>query len=603
MPARLKSLIPSSIRHKLILAAVTCIVVPAIVSLILYNSLTKEALRQQAVSNASDALQLVRGSVTNLLLSKINIANYIQMNSGLNSYFKQVVSGNEDPDPYRRFMESNRVLEHLDSLTVVGEKSYVTVILENGSYYMNYSVSDYNPLDYRQRPWFGQISELQGLESLWTEPEATMFRSDQIDHPTQLSVVRTLRLPDSEIYGYVIVTFMEDQISGIFNSLSEGNDMVLLDAKGTIVSGSHQSQIGTTFAYLDDLDQEKPYSIVPVKGEKQLMVHQDIPFAGWRLVLMQPYKDAIVNINSIFNRVFWFQMCFFLIFLLLLIALVRAFTKPLVKLGKVATSVQRGNLDVRSNVHGNDEVGRLGHLFDDMLDRFKAMISEISENQARKRKAELRMLQAQIHPHFLFNVLNSIRMKVMKRGDPESAKMIGSLSVLLRMTISREEDEIALHEEIDLISHYVALMNLRQKEEVRLELDIAPEAFLFKVPRFFLQPIVENALIHGLNQQAGTIRIAADMKGRHLVLAVKDDGIGMDAAMRESIARRIQGGSAGSSMQEEASGGGFSHIGLQNVMERMSMVFGEAFQCHVYSEPGQGTVIEMYIPERGNADV
>lgn len=93
-----------------------------------------------------------------------------------------------------------------------------------------------------------------------------MFLPDQIDHPTQLSVVRTLRLPDSEIYGYVIVTFMEDQISGIFNSLSEGNDMVLLDAKGTIVSGSHQNQIGTTFAYLDELDQEKPYSIVPMKG-------------------------------------------------------------------------------------------------------------------------------------------------------------------------------------------------------------------------------------------------------------------------------------------------------------------------------------------------
>ena len=319
--------------------------------------------------------------------------------------------------------------------------------------------------------------------------------------------------------------------------------------------------------------------------------------------MMQPYKSAIVNINAIFSRVFLFQMGSFLVFLLLLIALVRTFTKPLVRLGKVVTSVQRGNLEVRSNIEGNDEIGRLGHLFDDMLDRFKLMIAEISDNQTRKRKAELRMLQAQIHPHFLFNVLNSIRMKVMKRGDPDSAKMIGSLSMLLRMTISREEDEIYLHEEIDLISHYVALMNLRQKEDVRLELDIAAEAFLFKVPRLFLQPIVENALIHGFNQHAGTIAITAVMEGRHIILKVKDNGIGMEVATRESIIRKIRQGAANASIQDEAGSGSFSRIGLQNVMERMRMVFGEAFQCHVYSEPGQGTVIEMHIPERGNADV
>lgn len=188
------------------------------------------------------------------------------MNSGLNSYFKQVVSGNEDPDPYRRFMDSNRVLEHLFSLTVVGEKSYVTVILENGSYYMNYSVSDYNPLDYEAaalvQPNFG----LQGLESLWTEPEATMFLPDQIDHPTQpiggahapAAGFRDIRLRNRNVHGG------SDQRD--LQLPSEGNDMVPLDAKGTIVSGSYQNQIGTTFAYLDELDQDKPYSIVPMKG-------------------------------------------------------------------------------------------------------------------------------------------------------------------------------------------------------------------------------------------------------------------------------------------------------------------------------------------------
>ena len=127
-------------------------------------------------------------------------------------------------------------------------------------------------------------------------------------------------------------------------------------------------------------------------------------------------------------------------------------------------------------------------------------------------------------------------------------------------------------------------MNLRQKEEVRLELDIAPEAFLFKVPRFSCTD--RGECINPWAQPAGRDDPdCAVMKGRHLVLAVKDDGIGMDEAIRsrlpaESRLRRFLDAGRGKRRR-------FSHIGLQNVMERMSMVFGEAFQCHVYSEPGQ----------------
>ncbi|MNJ54037.1 Sensor histidine kinase YehU [compost metagenome] len=259
--------------------------------------------------------------------------------------------------------------------------------------------------------------------------------------------------------------------------------------------------------------------------------------------------------------------------------------------------MQRGNLEERSGIRGNDEIGRLGWLFDQMLDRVKEMIAEVSDTQARKRKAELKMLQAQINPHFLFNVLNSIRMKIMKRGDLESGKMIGSLSILLRMTISREEDEIYLHEEIDLISHYVSLMNLRQKEEVELVLDIAPEAFLVKVPRFFLQPIVENAMIHGLSQQAGLIRIQAIRDGRQLIVRVEDDGGGMDSHQLECITHKLELSATDLKLLNNSeTSGHFSGIGLANVVERMRMFCGEGFSIHVRSEPGTGTVIEMFIP-------
>lgn len=592
---RLRYLALRSIRHKLIFASIVCIVVPAVISLIVYNGLSREAVKRQAVSNARDSLQLVAGSVTNLLSSKLNIANYIQVNSGLNTYFKQVASGNEEKDPYRRFTDANRVLEQLDSLTVVGEQTYVTVLLTNGAYYMNYSVSDYNPPDLTRQPWFRQMKELRGLESYWTGPERTVYVQDQADHPYQLSIARSLRLANSEIYGYVVVSWVEDQVSGIFDRLSKGNRVLMVDSAGTIVSGP-AGQIGKKFAYADLNEGTKPYSIERIDGEKFLVVEQEIPMNGWHLVLMQPYQDAIVDLNAIFSKVFLFEMISFFVFLLLLIVLVRRFTTPLVRLGKVTNAVQRGNLDVRSGVAGNDEIGRLGLLFDQMLDRVKEMIAEVSDHQARKRRAELKMLQAQIHPHFLFNVLNSIRMKVMKRGDPESAKMIGSLSVLLRMTISREDDEILLHEEIDLISHYVALMNLRQKEEAVLQLDIDPEAFLIKVPRFFLQPLVENAMIHGLSRQAGTISIRAVTEAERIILTVADDGAGMEEERRQELMRILNG--AAYEAEPSPSSGSFSGIGLPNVAERMNMMFGDGFQACVNSEPGAGTVIEMHIPRK-----
>lgn len=211
------------------------------------------------------------------------------------------------------------------------------------------------------------------------------------------------------------------------------------------------------------------------------------------------------------------------------------------------------------------------------------------------------MLQAQIHPHFLFNALNSIRMKVLRHGDAESAGMIGSLSKLLRMTINSDAEEIGLHEELELLAHYVELMNLRQKEKVKLLPDIASEALLVKVPRFLLQPIVENALIHGFNQRTGTIRIRAEMQGRVLRLTVEDDGVGMDGDVVEALNRKLsramddRGERSGTGAPGIGSGTSFSGMGLVNAVERMRLLRGEAFAIEVESRPGNGTVIRLSI--------
>lgn len=579
-------------------ASIVCILVPGFITLLLYNSLTQEAVKRQALSNAEDSLKLVQGSVTNLMRSMLNIANYIQVNPDMTSYFKLVNSGNEDKsNDYVQYTDKKHILEQLDSLTVLGEKSYVTILLPNGKYFTNYSIDEFNPLSIRDAPWFPELQKLRGFESYWSVAEPTAFRQDRKYHSYQISIGRTLRLDNdnSDIYAYIVVTFFEDEISSIFNGLTGDQHVMLLDGAGLTVSDQNQALIGQrAAAEATGLGQS---AVSEIEGKKYLVVRRSIGLNDWSLVLEQPYKEAIVNISSIFNRVFLFQIVSFISFLALLLLLVRTFTKPLVQLGKVTTAVQRGNLNVRSGIRGSDEIARLGFLFDQMLGRVQEMIAEVSDTQARKRKAELRMLQAQIHPHFLFNVLNSIRMKVMHRGDPDSAKMIGSLSKLLRMTISKEEDEITLHEEMDLLSSYVELMNLRQKEETALRMEVSSEAFLLKVPRFFLQPIVENAIIHGLQRRAGSILIRAELNRLFLVLTVEDDGTGMDIGTLTALRLKLQQ-AAPLAEEKEEERGSFSRFGLSNVVERMRMVFGDGFRMEVESEEGRGTVIRMFIPRK-----
>ncbi|GLX66829.1 sensor histidine kinase [Paenibacillus glycanilyticus] len=587
-----------SVRGKLSLVAVICILIPAVLTMLIYNSLTREAVEQQAKENANDSMQLVNGSINNLFQGMLNTANYLTVNSDMKSSFIKMF--NADLDFNEKFTATNRIMQQLETLTYIGEKSYITIILTNGETFTNYSKDEVDPLTFQQEPWFNNLKQLSGLQSYWVSTSPTIFPYDKVTSPYQISVARTLRFDSTRIYGYVIVTMLENKFSKILGSLTGSQEVLLVDGDGKILSSPHKNQVNQTFHYSRQMTERDPRagsSIIKDEDTKLLLTTADLSFNDWHLVATEPYQDAIVNISSIFSRVFLFQIISFIAFLVLLLLLMRQLTKPLIKLGKVASSVQRGNLEVRSSIRGADEIGRLGFLFDQMLDRIKEMISEVSLTQARKRKAELAMLQAQINPHFLFNVLNSIRMKVMRGGDQDSAKMIASLSKLLRMTISRDEDAILLHEEIELLTHYVELMNLRQKEEVQLVVEVDVNCFDILVPRFILQPLVENALIHGLNQSAGIIRIVAQRSDYFLELSVEDDGIGIEKEALDRLRARLTAtGMEPVQETERSRGPGLSGIGVTNVAERMRIMFGDAFRITVDSD--RGTRIMMHIPVR-----
>ncbi|SDN34582.1 Histidine kinase-, DNA gyrase B-, and HSP90-like ATPase [Bacillus sp. OK048] len=361
--------------------------------------------------------------------------------------------------------------------------------------------------------------------------------------------------------------------------------------KGEIYSSLSTDRVGTILPYnVTNAD----YQIVDYDDEKHLLVSYPVSYSSWRLVSLVPYKDTIGSINMVTRSTILIQGGFLVLFLLGLIVLVREFTKPITRLHYVTKAIKQGDLTARIHLSGNNDVAQLGHSFNHMLDTIEEMIEQIKIKEEAKRNAELDMLQAQINPHFLFNVLNAIRLKIKMEGDTGSASLIYSLSALLRMTINRNNAFIPLEEELTTVKHYVDLMNFRHRHDVDLEIDVNEAASSFEVPRFFLQPIIENAIIHGNNNSKETIKIMAnEFSNKYLEIIITDNGKGMDKLTLEQLQMKVFQANNNVYVKNNQSLNG---IGVQNVYQRMKLIYGDAFQLWIESIDGEGTTLTVQIP-------
>lgn len=274
--------------------------------------------------------------------------------------------------------------------------------------------------------------------------------------------------------------------------------------------------------------------------------------------------------------------------------LVLELTKPLSELNTVTKAVGKGDLTRRAKVSGSSDIAKLSYSFNDMLDTVEEMIDQIKLQEEEKRGAELEMLQAQINPHFLFNVLNAIRLQTKLNGDKESAELIYALSSLLRMTINRNNPFITLAEELLIVEHYTRLMNFRRQHRLDLVINVDEDSKKVEVPRFFLQPIIENAVIHGYNGNNGSIIIKGTIEDdKMLILQVIDDGIGIPKDKLEKLKHKVFYEKESTYSKNHQS---FNGIGIQNVYQRMRMIYGDQFIMQVESEENIGTSFTFYLP-------
>jgi two-component system sensor histidine kinase YesM len=574
-----------SLKIKLFLAIVSCILIPIFISYSVSNYLIKNEVVVQTRNFGQQALNSSELYVENNINLMVQTANNIQFNSGTTSLLKEL--GQPGTEISDIIIKGKSITNMVETMVSARDKMYMTILLPNGYHFTNYQNGDFNPTLFKEETWFKQLDTLSHYDLLWFVHKSYVDRGNEETY--LITMARTLKTENNKPFAYIIISLGEKLISNFFKNYSDSQEIMMIDQNGMVISHPNSELVAKMYHESNILLNNKKSKLVKINNEDYLLQTKLIKSVDWKIVSLMPYKHAINEILFFRKTDTVIQYVFLSLFVLILIYLVRQFLEPLNHLSQIAKRVEMGDLEVRSGVNGKDEVGKLGFVFDKMLDRINKMLEQIKEEQSRKRMAELKMLQAQINPHFLFNVLNSIRTRVYLKGDKESADLISSLSYLLRMTINNKE-MITLQDEVETVKGFVKLMRIRQKDLIELDVQLVHDSLTTEIPRFTLQPIVENSIIHGLRKNGGMLSIHSEIdQAGFLHIYIEDSGVGMTKDQLETLHLNMKG----TQLKVPT---GFSGLGLRNVFERLAIIYGEMFQMEINSNPSHGTSVHLRIP-------
>ncbi|WP_165822621.1 sensor histidine kinase [Paenibacillus montanisoli] len=268
----------------------------------------------------------------------------------------------------------------------------------------------------------------------------------------------------------------------------------------------------------------------------------------------------------------------------------------IVKLGKH----MRGNLLAKyQEDQDGDEIGFLVSSYNKMIDRHDELMSKVDISQLRQKEAAYLALQAQINPHFIYNGLEAIRMAAEESDSPDVAKMIYALGQSIRYSLSKSQ-HVKLQDELTHIRSYLQIYKVRMEERLQYDIDVEDESLLrIDCPRFIIQPLVENAIVHGISKKRGTGTLLIRVYGEDgtAFVRIQDDGAGMTPEKLEQLRQKLAGYTAPQEPEQQQGG-----IGVMNVHERMISQYGQAYGLIVESEQGIGTTITLRMPKEGNAE-
>lgn len=546
-----------------------------IIGIIFYSSFSANA-RESAAESTTQIMNQAKLNLEYYLGSMVEISDLIE------DYMDDFTAGNV-----------GRVTDML-SLTreIRGDIESVTIYSDNGSILLAVPNMkfDRNLIPARQE-WFLSASA-NPYKYIFQPPHVQRIYEDIRPWVVTLSRKMILKLSEGDRNYISVVDMNFSGIEEVCSQVELGRRgyIYVVDDSGKIIYHPQQQLI---YAGLKEENIQKALQCESgtytekSDGEEINTVVMDVQPSGWKMVGVS-YVDDIVRNRKKFNS---------LIFLILLIGLgfvviasvyiSYKISQPIKHLEAQMHKVERGDFNIENiEVRGEDEVKQLTRSFNLMIDRIKKLMSQIINEQESKRKNELKVLQAQINPHFLYNTLDSIIWMNENKNHEGVSEMTAALAKLFRISLSKGKEIISVREEVDHAISYLTIQKIRYKNKFKYMVKLPDELGEYRTMKLLLQPIIENAIYHGINNipDEGKIEIEVSCDEETLTYKVTDNGYGIE----ENDISRI--------LEKESKSMHSSGVGLKNVNERIKLYYGKEYGISIESEPEVGTTVYIRIP-------
>ena len=407
-----------------------------------------------------------------------------------------------------------------------------------------------------------------------------------------LSFVETIEDTDHNIIGYICSNIKErrlyyDYIDDIKNAKKIN---VYLMNKELILTSTEVASMGEKFENKSSTEEKENVlkSDTDATGEdkENIYLYCKGAFSGCGIFAQVERKELLSDFRSIRKYVIGVVVGALFLSIFLALNFTKLVYEPVKRLTKAMKKVSEGELDTRVQVISKDETAIMAAEFNCMLDQIQELIQRIVEEENAKKDAELEALQYQITPHFMYNTLNSIRCAAMIKGEQELAGVIEDFTELLQTCISKKGAFLTVAEEVQILKNYIHLQEFRNGEKFQVEYVVTQEAEQCMIPRLILQPLVENAMLHGfdLKKQQGILKISACIQQNKLYLEVADNGRGMS---KEQIHQLL------TSQVKKTKG--LTAVGIPNVRDRLKLYYGNEAKL-AYQSSNEGTRAMIYLP-------